>query len=81
MTVGEIIEQLSGCEEHQYLLERLKVSDEFIEMVREVLPMDYLLIRDREQEYQRLLVTLSEIKSSNSSISQVNQERLGHDGC
>lgn len=56
MTVGEHITRLINCE--NYLEERLKVTDEFINMVRTCMPSHYDYIKDKEEAYQEVIKVL-----------------------
>ena len=56
MTVGEHITKLVKAE--NYLEERLKVSDEFIDMVRTCMPSHYDYIKDKEEAYQEIVKLL-----------------------
>ena len=53
MTVGEITKRLILADD--YIIERSKVSDQMIDMVRSCMPGSYELIEDREYAYQELL--------------------------
>jgi len=50
MTVGEKIRLLKESDE--YLIDRSKTPDEFIEMVKVMMPDDYKEIEDKEKYYQ-----------------------------
>ena len=56
MTVCEHITKLVKAE--NYLEERLKVSDEFIDMVRTCMPSHYDYIKDKEEAYQEIVKLL-----------------------
>lgn len=56
MTVKETLRLLEKSE--NYILERSKISDEFIEMVKTMLPYDYERIADKEKNYLEVLSIL-----------------------
>ena len=58
MTVGDTIKKLEKSE--NYLKDRLTVSDEFIDMVRNMRPYDYDRIQSKEEHYLRLVKTLKD---------------------
>lgn len=66
MTVGETLKKLITAE--NYLTERMKVSDEFINLIREMLPYDYEYIQEKEEDYQKQIVFLKEIFESNKDL-------------
>lgn len=49
MTVGEILRMLEKSE--NYLLDRVRISDEFINMIKNMMPDDYERIVEKENEY------------------------------
>lgn len=53
MTVGQTIRLLEKSE--NYALDRINISDEFIDMVKNMLPSDYERISEKEEQYQRLI--------------------------
>jgi predicted transcriptional regulator len=55
-TIGETIKTLVKAE--SYLVERSKVSDETIRFIKEMLPFDYELIQEKEENYQILIKLL-----------------------
>lgn len=55
MTVGEIMQALITAEDYNKV--RMGVSDEFINMAKAMLG-DYEYIREKEEEYQKILQTL-----------------------
>lgn len=55
-TIGETIKTLIKAE--SYLVERSKVSDEIIRFIKEMLPFDYELIQEKEENYQILIKLL-----------------------
>jgi len=57
MNIGERIKKLVTAD--SYLDERVKVSDQFIDMVRDCLPSDYDYIKEKESAYQELVRLLS----------------------
>jgi len=59
-TVGEIARRLAGTD--NYLRERMTVSDEFIDFVRENLPRDYEYFAEKEAAYQKVLELLPSAK-------------------
>ena len=52
MTVGEHIKELVTAE--SYLNKRLTVSDEFIDFVRENMPSQYNLFKEKEEAFKKL---------------------------
>ena len=56
MTVGETIKMLDKSE--NYLKDRLPISDEFIDMVKNMMPYDYDRIKEKEEHYIKLVKTL-----------------------
>lgn len=56
MTVGETIKILDKSE--NYLKDRLTVSDEFIDMVKTMMPCDYERIQEKEEHYLNLVSIL-----------------------
>lgn len=52
-TIGVTIKTLVKTE--NYLVERSKVSDEIMAFIKEMLPFDYELIQEKENEYQELI--------------------------
>ena len=59
MTVGETLRKLEKSE--NYMLDRLTVSDEFINMVKEMMPRDYERIAEKEQSYVDMLIMFKNI--------------------
>ena len=53
MTIGEIIKTLVKTD--NYLEERMKISDEKIDMIRDMMPRDYDYFKEREEAYQSLI--------------------------
>lgn len=53
MTVGEILKKLITAE--NYAEVRATISDDFIEMVKDVLPGDYDYIEEKENQYQKFI--------------------------
>ena len=53
MTVGETLRMLEKSE--NYTLDRVRISDEFINMVKNMLPSDYERIADKEEAYLKFL--------------------------
>lgn len=53
MTTGEIITKLIKAE--NYLEERIKISDEFINFVKDMMPIDYEYFKEKEEAYQSLI--------------------------
>lgn len=66
MTVGETLKKLITAE--NYLTERMKISDEFINLIREMLPSDYEYIQEKEENYQKQLIFLKEFFESNKNL-------------
>tara|TARA_R110000765_G_scaffold8077_1_gene26456 strand:+ start:4354 stop:4545 length:192 start_codon:yes stop_codon:yes gene_type:complete len=56
MTVGETIKMLDKSE--NYLKDRLTISDEFINMVKTMMPYDYERIQEKEEHYLSLVSRL-----------------------
>ena len=57
MNTGEIIKKLVTAE--NYIEERIKVSDQFIDMIKTCLPSDYDYIKEKEDAYQELIKLLA----------------------
>jgi len=53
MTTGEIITKLIKAE--NYFEERMKISDEFINFVKDMMPRDYEYFKEKEEAYQSLI--------------------------
>lgn len=66
MTLGEIIKELVLSE--NYLIARSNVSDEIISFIETTLPHDYELLREREDEYQRIISVLKKGLDVNNKI-------------
>lgn len=62
MTVGETIKKLENSK--SYVLDRILISDEFIDMVKNMLPSDYERIAEKEEQY---LENLNFLKSHNQA--------------
>ena len=60
MNVGEILNKLVNAE--SYLEEKLKVSDDFIDMVRCCMPTHYDYISEKEKAYKDIVQLLGETK-------------------
>jgi len=52
-TVGDIIKRLATTD--NYLRERITVSDEFVNFVKDNLPRDYGYFAEKEASYQKVL--------------------------
>lgn len=66
MTVGETLKKLITAE--NYMQVRMTISDEFINLVREMLPSDYEYIQEKEEDYQKQIIFLKEISESNKNL-------------
>lgn len=66
MTIGEIIKKLVLSE--NYLIARSNVSDEIISFIETTLPHDYGLIKEKEDEYQRIISVLKKSLDVNNKI-------------
>lgn len=66
MTLGEIIKKLVLSE--NYLIVRGNVSDEIISFIETTLPHDYGLLREKEEEYQRIISVLKKGLDVNNKI-------------
>ena len=53
MTTGEIITKLIKTE--NYVEERMKISDEFIDFIKDMMPRDYEYFKEKEEAYQSLI--------------------------
>lgn len=62
MTVGETLIMLEQSE--NYILDRAKISDEFINMVKIMMPRDYIRIAEKEETYNQMLAFLQDVKIS-----------------
>lgn len=58
MIVEERIKMLIGSE--HYASARIQTSDEFIDFLRTLRPKEYELIKEKEKEYQGMLIVLKE---------------------
>ena len=61
-TIGETIKTL--VKTNDYLSERSKVSDETIRFIKEMLPFDYELIKEKENNYQELIKLIKHFKKT-----------------
>ena len=66
MTLGEIIKKLVLSE--NYLIVRGNVSDELISFIEATRPRDYELLREKEDEYQRIISVLKKGLDVNNKI-------------
>lgn len=57
MTIGEIIKTLVKCD--NYLEERMKISDETVKFIKDMMPHDYDYFKEREEAYQSLIEMMS----------------------
>ena len=60
MTVGEVVTKLRGAEGVDYNNARLSISDDFINFIQTMMPYDYEDIREKEENYQKLIKNLAE---------------------
>lgn len=60
MTIGEIIKTLVKTD--NYLEERMKISDETINLIRDMMPRDYDYFKDREEAYQSLIEMMKNVQ-------------------
>ena len=62
MTIGEIIKTLVKTE--NYLEERMKIGDQIVNFIKEMMPHDYDLFKEKEESYQSIveLINQSQIK-------------------
>lgn len=74
MTVGERLEQLIAGDQSDYFQLRLQIGDQFIEMVKTMMPRDWKLIEEKEEEYQRVIGLISELKF-------IDDDKSGYYGC
>ena len=65
MTVGETIRLLEKSK--NYPLDRINISDEFIDMVKNMLPSDYERFSKKEEQYQGLISFLLSQKNEQTS--------------
>lgn len=63
MTVQEKLKKLITAE--NYAEVRMTTSDDFISFVKDMLPNQYEYIEAKEEEYQRILNLLKEVKTDN----------------
>jgi hypothetical protein len=66
MTLGEIIKKLVLSE--NYLIVRSNVSDEIISFIETTRPHDYGLLKEKEDEYQRIISVLKKSLDVNNKI-------------
>ena len=74
MTVGERLEQLALADQTDYFQLRLQTGDQFIDMVKTMMPRDWKLIEEKENEYQRAIELLRELKFA-------EDDKSGYYGC
>tara|TARA_R110001592_G_scaffold296913_1_gene567381 strand:- start:1076 stop:1279 length:204 start_codon:yes stop_codon:yes gene_type:complete len=56
MTIGDIIKKLVKTDE--YFAERGKISDDTIDMIRTIMPFEYELFQEKENDYQEFISNL-----------------------
>ena len=64
MTVGETLRMLEKSE--NYILDRVRISDEFIDMVKNMLPSDYERIAEKEEFYLKFLSDFKAYQPNNN---------------
>ena len=62
MTVGETLRMLEKSE--NYTLDRIRISDEFIDMVKNMLPSDYERISDKEDAYLKFISDFNTLRQA-----------------
>tara|TARA_R110000782_G_scaffold252394_1_gene340180 strand:+ start:3751 stop:3942 length:192 start_codon:yes stop_codon:yes gene_type:complete len=62
MTVGETLRMLEKSE--NYTLDRVRISDEFIDMVKNMLPSDYERIADKEDAYVKFISDFNTLRQA-----------------
>lgn len=62
MTVGETLRMLEKSE--NYTLDRVRISDEFIDMVKNMLPSDYERIAEKEENYLKVLESFKALRQA-----------------
>lgn len=61
MTIGEIIKTLVKTD--NYLMERAKINDATIHMIKEMMPFDYELFQEKEEAYQYIINAIMDSQS------------------
>lgn len=62
MTVGETLRMLEKSE--NYILDRVRISDEFIDMVKNMMPSDYERIAEKEESYNQMLASFKTLSQA-----------------
>lgn len=62
MTVGETLRMLEKSE--NYILDRVRISDEFIDMVKNMMPSDYERIAEKEELYNQMLASFKTLRQA-----------------
>lgn len=62
MTVGETLRTLEKSE--NYILDRARISDEFIDMVKNMMPSDYERIAEKEESYNQMLAFFKTLRQA-----------------
>lgn len=62
MTVGETLRMLEKSE--NYTLDRIRISDEFIDMVKNMLPSDYERIKEKEESYLKFIADFKTLRQA-----------------
>jgi len=62
MTVGQTLIMLEKSE--NYTLDRVIISDEFIDMVKNMLPSDYERIAEKEELYNQMLASFKMLRQA-----------------
>ena len=58
MTTGETLRMLE--ESNDYTRDRVTINDDFIDMVRSVMPLSYERIQEKEEQYLQLVKTVTD---------------------
>lgn len=61
MNVGETLDMLINAE--NYAIERVNISDQFIEMAKAMLS-DYRFIAEKEENYQEYILSIKQMKKN-----------------
>lgn len=62
MTVGETLRMLEKSE--NYTLDRIRISDEFIDMVKNMLSSDYERIKEKEESYLKFIADFKTLRQA-----------------
>lgn len=64
MTVQETLMMLEKSE--NYTIDRIRIADEFINMVKNMLPSDYERIAEKEESYLKFISNFKTLRQANA---------------